>query len=275
MLSHDLECETLWEYQTEGEGLGLNKVQYYHSSSKKDQRTLVTQSIREAEEEKRKCKMVQLAKQGASTRWEVPPKELSHKDILETSEASLKFLVKSVYDLLPTPSNKNVWFGTEEKCALCGQNATLNHILAGCNVALTQKRYQWRHDQVLKEIAKVVGEKLVTNQPMIHNQRKKINFVKEGIKGSTSKTYPTSYFDSANDWKLQVDIEKHVKIPAAIMQTNQRPDIVVSSDKEKLLGLIELTVPLEERIEVSGELKRDRYKEIVEAGEKKGWEIKL
>ena len=70
---------------------------------------------------------------------------------------------------------------------------------------------------------------------------------------------------------MQVDIGKHVKIPAAILQTNQRPDIVVSSNKEKMLGMIERTVPLE----VSGELKSDRYKEMVAVGERKGWKVRL
>ena len=97
---------------------------------------------------------MQLSKQGASTRWQVPERQLSHSDILNTSAAGLKFLVKAVHDLLPTPANKNVWFGTEEVCVLCGKHATLNHILTGCSVALSQGRYKWRHDQVLKELAR-------------------------------------------------------------------------------------------------------------------------
>ena len=101
--------------------------------------------------------MVQLTKQGACTRSEVPAKQLSHKDILENSTTSLKFLVKAVYDLLPTPANKNVWFGLEEKCLLCGEESNLNHILASCKVALSQGRYRWRHDQVLREIAKLIA----------------------------------------------------------------------------------------------------------------------
>ena len=111
---------------------------------------MVTGTIREMEEEKRNIKMVQLAKQGACTRWEVPAKQLSHREVLETSTTSLKFLVKSVYDLLPTPANKNVWFGSEEKCLLCGGESNLNHVLASCKVALSEGRYRWRHDQVLK-----------------------------------------------------------------------------------------------------------------------------
>ena len=42
-----------------------------------------------------------------------------------------------------------------------------------------------------------------------------------------------------------------------------------------LLGMMELTVPYEDRIEVSGELKRSKYQEIVNAGESKGWKVTL
>ena len=42
----------------------------------------------------------------AKARWEVSKKKLIHRDIISRSETSLKFLMKSAYDLLPTPTNK-------------------------------------------------------------------------------------------------------------------------------------------------------------------------
>ena len=59
----------------------------------------------------------------------------SHHDIINTNETRLKFLTKAVYDILPTPSNKNKWFKTNEKCTMCGEEGTFNHILAGCQVS--------------------------------------------------------------------------------------------------------------------------------------------
>ena len=59
------------------------------------------------------------------------------------------------------------------------------------------------------------------------------------------------------------------------MQTSLRPDLVVMSEKKKMLGLMELTVPYEDRIEISCEIKKGKYKEIVEAGERKGWKVML
>ena len=97
--------------------------------------------------------MTGFANQGSQLRWEVPQKYLKQNEIIKTPGARLSFLIKSVYDLHPTPSNKNKWFKTEEKCKLCGQEGTLLHILTGCKVALQQGRYKWRHDKVLSKIA--------------------------------------------------------------------------------------------------------------------------
>merc|ERR1739842_271670 len=94
------------------EGLGMNPRKYFSSSTKKEIRTMVVDTVREAEEDMRRVKMTSLGKQGAHARWEVPEKKLSHREIIGTSETSLKFLVKSVSDLLPTPSNKKIWFGS-------------------------------------------------------------------------------------------------------------------------------------------------------------------
>ena len=68
-----------------------------------------------------------------------------------------------------------------------------------------------------------------------------------------------SFFDGAKDWNLQVDLNKHVKIPKDILQTSLRPDLVVISEKKKILGMMELTVTYEDRIEVSRELKNSKY----------------
>ena len=41
-------------------------------------------------------------------------------------------------------------------CTLCSKQGTLNRILTFCKVALRQGRFNWRHDQVLREIMKTV-----------------------------------------------------------------------------------------------------------------------
>ena len=67
----------------------------------------------------------------------------SHRDIINASEIRIKFLIKLVYDLLPTPANKSKWFGEDDICNLCNERGTLNHILSGCKMALSQGRYTW------------------------------------------------------------------------------------------------------------------------------------
>ena len=254
------------------EGLGMNPRKYYSSSTKEERRTMVVDTIREAEEDRRRVKMASLAKQGAHTRWEVPEKKLSHRDIISTSETSLKFLLKAVYDLLPTPSNKNIWYGGEETCKLCGGNGTLSHILSGCKLALD--RYKWRHDLVLRQIALGVNAKCKIHNNQVRRKEKKIEFVKAGEKRAlTHNRVPSSFLDGANDWKLMVDLGGNLKVPRQIADTNQRPDMMLISESMRLAGVIELTVPREDRVEVSGELKKMRYAPLQEQGKANGWKV--
>ena len=128
---------------------------------------------------------------------------------------------------------------------------------------------------MLEEVAKSVEEqrKVSLTKPPC---QEKIEFVKEGEQKAVDRnSQPGSYFDNAKDWKIQVDLKTQVKIPTEIMQTDLRPDIVMSSAETKRLGIIELTVPSEERIEVSGELKRSKYQEIVEEAKSKGWKVRI
>ena len=186
-------------------------------------------------------------------------------------------MVKSVYDILPTPANKSKWFKSDDKCLLCGNDGNLAHILSGCKVALSQGRYKWRHDKILKELASSVQTKVSENANKPENKKSRIQFVKEGEKRqveSKEEEYYT-YLSAANDWKITVDLETSLKIPSDICSTNLRPDITIVSRKTKQIGLIELTVPNEERIEVSGEIKRMKYEPIVQEGRKNGWSVRI
>ncbi len=62
---------------------------------------------------------------------------LTWADIWRTPQAWFSFLMRAVYDTLPCPRNLSQWFGSEE-CPMCIEaNTGLQHILSGCNVALT------------------------------------------------------------------------------------------------------------------------------------------
>ena len=257
------------------EGLGLRHMQYYHKSNEKEQRDMIIKEIRNKEEERRNVKIVGQGKQGAMTRWQVPEYRLSHRDIINTSETRIKFLTKSVYDLLPTPANKSKWFGEDDRCNLCSERGTLNHILSGCKTALSQGRYTWRHNRVLQEIADRIQDRVKTSKP-VSCKTKSITFVKEGEKPEKDHTNQNrSYLDTANDWEVRVDLKGRLKIPSSITITDLRPDMILISESTKQLGIIELTVPNESRIEVSGEMKRAKYAPIVEEGTKKGWRVRV
>ena len=259
------------------EGLGLNPKKYYDSSSKKEKRTMIVEKVREREEERRNVRMTGLAQQGAHLRWEVPARRISPSDLVTMPEDRFRFMVKAVYDLLPTPQNKSRWFGEEGACRQCGANGSLTHILSGCKVALSEGKYKWRHDQVLKEIAQKVEEKRrSSNATPGEKGGGKIDFIRPGEKRNrVTKSTLSSYFDGAGDWKMSVDLDGRLRVPERVTETNLRPDMLLISDSTKRMGIVELTVPSEERVEVAAEMKREKYEAIVQGGKEKGWTVRV
>ena len=55
------------------------------------------------------------------------------------------------------------------------------------------------------------------------------------------------------------------------METSLRPDMVLLSVTSKQVILLELTVPWEERMEEASERKREKYAELVEECQRRGW----
>ena len=94
-------------------------------------------------------------------------------------------------------------------------------------------------------------------------------------KSQQSKQEPRSYLDGASDWRLLVDLENSLKVPRQVAETNLRPDILLVSDSSRKIGVVELTVPSEERIELSGELKRTKYRILQEDGKKNKWDVQV
>ena len=74
----------------------------------------------------------------------------------------------------------NIFGFVQMKSACYVENeSNLNHVLASCNVALTQGRYRWRHDQVLKEIAKLTEERVTDRQLQPWLNRMQFDFWKK------------------------------------------------------------------------------------------------
>ena len=66
----------------------------------------------------------------------------------------------------------------------------------------------------------------------------------------------------ARDWELRVDLEKKLVFPP-IVETTQRPDILLISEQTKKLVVIELTVPWETRCQEAHEWKYAKYDDLL------------
>ena len=262
------------------EGIGINHRQYFKGSTEKVKKQLIVKKIREEEEERRLVRIAGLSQQSRSLQWGVQQRVMKDRDMRETPEGLFQFQIKVLYDLLPTPSNKNRWFRTEQySCHLCGGSGTLEHILSSCKVALGQGRYTWRHDRVLREIGFWVDEKRKEVNAQPWRKRSVIQFVKAGEKRCSTKETPgiETFLKTARDWKIQVDLpESHLTVPVEIAATSQRPDIIITSQTTKQLFIVELTVPMESRSEISSQLKSEKYERgIAEAAALKGWKTSI
>ena len=106
------------------------------------------------EQQPRRAKAVELSRQGARNLLE---RKITWAELWRMEPFRLSLMLRSVYDTLSCPSNLHQWGLIEElSCKLCGRRGTMTHILLGCEVALTQGRYRWRHDKVLKYVTEIL-----------------------------------------------------------------------------------------------------------------------
>ncbi|XP_069139210.1 uncharacterized protein [Argopecten irradians] len=254
------------------QGLGTSKHTLWKKADVTERRSLVQKEIRSREEERRQTKAVELGVQGAWTRWDTEPRVLSWTEIWKYPQFQLYFLLRSVYDVLPTPANLHRWDLVETPdCPLCGQRGTLQHILTSCQVALSQGRYTWRHNQVLRELADVLEKERKSgrsSQP--RSKHTQIRFVREGETRTSRSERSSGIIGQAGDWRLEVDLNQRLTFPD-IVPTNLRPDMVLWSPGTKKVIIIELTVPWEERCSEAHERKRAKYEALLTECREQGW----
>lgn len=223
------------------------------------------------EEESRQSRAVAMRKQGSWLRWEgARSRQLSWRDLWHMEGPRVRFLLKSVYDVLPSPTNLCTWGTTTDlNCKLCQRPANLEHILSSCRVALKDGRYTWRHDQVLRVIAGAL-EVARKQDRQVQGKLRFINFCRAGDKRTTSRQ-DHGILSTAGDWKMEADLDKQLRFPEEIAVTTSRPDIVLWSPSTKQVVMLELTVPWEERMEEANERKSTKYQELVEDCQTNGW----
>lgn len=125
--------------------------------------------------------------------------------------------------------------------SLCDRS---EHVLSSCPTALSQGRYRWRHDSVLRELGDWL-EKERMKEHSSHPHHGSIAFFKQGDTGkSTQKPRQASILDGTSDWSMAVDLGKRLVFPD-VVQTTLRPDVVLWSKTGRKLIAIKLTVPWE------------------------------
>ena len=153
------------------------------------------------------------------------------------SEA-MKFALNAASETLPHNNHLARWYRgcCTDQCKLCGKKQTLLHVLNNCEVALNLRRYNTRHDRILQLIV------------------------------TAAQAYsPASY-------QLVADLpEDQYHFPSHITPTDLRPDIVLWSDSQRTLNIIELTVCYETGFEEAADRKTRRYGDLVEEVGKQGY----
>ena len=130
---------------------------------------------------------------------------------------TMKFLLNSTIDTLPTKVNLKMWGKVSNNKCRCGTRQTLNHILNCCGPSLRDGRYTFRHDNVLSYIAKCL------------NKSKYTCYI--DIEGSQTAAAGT--------------------LPPSLIVTPLKPDIVIIDKKSKKVDIFELTVPADYRIKTA------------------------
>ena len=98
--------------------------------------------------------------------------------IFQYSEQLLKYVLNTFSNTVPSPDNMRRWKRTGNHfCGLCGKgNATLAHILAGCNWVrfsenkmFREDRYTWRHNSMLQTFINAIGPHIHTANTQTEN----------------------------------------------------------------------------------------------------------
>ena len=243
-------------------------MEWWSKTKGKAKRDMVIQEIRNEEDKGRFQKAVQQSQQGQWTAWEgALQRSLSWNDLWHMAPLRISFILRSVYDLLPSNANLVKWGKSEDpSCPLCNGRQTVEHVLSSCRTALTQGRYTWRHNQVLKELAEAV--QFNATKSRVRLPEPETVFHSAGQK----KRWPTSshlcrpckpgLLSAADDWECAADLPGWNLYPEIISKTGLRPDIVLHSQKAKEILLIELTVPYESRIEEAHGFKMEKYADL-------------
>ena len=153
--------------------------------------------------------------------------------------------------------------------------------MAVCYFSLNNKRFNWRHDNVLRVIAKALLDQLekFNNKDTKPVTKEWVNFKssESSYRKPAFKIKKESSFETAVDWKLMWDEDSlPAQFPQHIFSTAERPDMVVWSESVKEVILIELTVGDESNFSDQVVRKEARYnRELIPGIKSNGWKATL
>ena len=262
-------------------GLGfISAPSIPNSDGQKEHRQHISKIIQEDHSNQLTVKAVNQSLQGAWTRWkQYLQRDLSWKSLLAAKTNLVRFCVGSTFDTLSTPNNlQRMGLITNPRCTLCNQDGCgILHILTACPVAFQQKRYTYRHNNILRSLADGIQSFLNTNK-VVSKGIKTIHFIKESgtTKEKRSRKPSLGLLHLSSDFVMDVDLNKQLKYPSHIADSLQRPDIVIHSNKLKIVIHVELTSSGEERFERSNIKKYDTYSDTSVLGglcSENGWKV--
>ena len=254
-------------------GLGFGTFTPSYNMCTQERRKAVVSEVKSTEAEQRHLKLIQSSVQGQCMNWQenVIERKVTWNEMWKWEPARISFLIQSTYDTLPSPANLVRWkISTDNRCK-CGELGTMRHILSNCPIGLN-KRYLWRHNKILSIIHRAIVEKVgLINDGKLPLAKKPgfIRFCKRGMQ-PTSKVLPKVMDVSwKGSWRVNADLESALVFP--IVQTAQKPDLIVWNKEEKVMKMIELTVSWETNIDGAYNRKNERYEELCQRCEDEGW----
>ena len=136
------------------------------------------------------------------------------------------FTIRYLNNTLATNNNLALWGVAESSnCKRCDAKETLKHVVAGCPVSTAERRFDWRHNSILKFIA--------TNLSAVGGVK-----VYADIPGFTNPEEIVEY---------------------------QRPDMIIdhTTDHGTVRWVVELTAGYETNLLTNAERKEERYKDLM------------
>ena len=264
--------------QTSRSGLGNSGYSPFSQMNRKERRKAIVGRAKRDEENSRHTELVTQSQQGQLTSWEdeVEGREVKWSHLWKWSNYRISFLIKSTFDMMPSPANLFKWkLSADDKCA-CGGRGTLFHIISNCPLGL-RTRYTWRHNQVLRVIMDTVKAKLDDinsgKRPQIPDPRRPMHFHREGQTATRRTLQTIDDPEWSGAWEMKADLKgEGFGLPVSLpVETEERPDMAVFCEVRKKLRLLELTVCWESGMEAARLRKEKRYATLVKRCEEQGW----